>query len=123
MSTASGETKLTREGDRIVAHRQGAISADAAIALAALDAPAGDLKAVQDAVRVAADKYHKFAELFFYRVKVSYLLLAVLFSQELLLFVLDYKMPHVARRLRFAAWIAWVTGGLWLTQMYFVVAR
>jgi len=123
VGTAYGESTLTREGDRLLAHRKGSTSVDVAVALAALDAPTADLNAVQDAVRAAGDKYHKFAELFFYRVKVSYLLLAVLFSQELLLFVLDYKMPHVARRLRVSAWIAWVTGGLWLTQVYFVVAR
>jgi hypothetical protein len=123
VSTASGEVKLTREGDRVFAHRQGAASADAAVVLTALDAPNGEIKAVQEAVRSAGATYRKFAELFSYRVKVSYLLLAVLLSQELLLFVLGCKMPHVARRLRVSAWIAWVTGGLWLTQMYFVVQR
>jgi len=123
LGTAYGQITLTREGDRVFARRQGSSSVEAVVALAALDAPAADLKAVQEAVRAAGDKYHKFAELFFYRVKVSYFLLAVLFSQELLLFMLDYKMPHVARRLRVSAWVAWVTGGLWLTQMYFVVAR
>ena len=123
VSTAYGEIKLTREGDRVFVHRQGTVDADAAVVQTALDPSNGEIKAVQEAVRSAGEMSHKFAELFSYRVKVSYLLLAVLFGQELLLFVLGYKMPHVARRLRVSVWIAWVTGGLWLTQMYFVVAR
>jgi hypothetical protein len=121
--TASGEVTLTREGNRLIIHRQGSPRADATVALAALDEPAAEIKAVRDGVRWASEHYRKFPELSFHRRRVSYFLVAALASQELLLFLIGRKLPRAARTLRVASWIAWVAGGTWLYQAYFVVQR
>jgi hypothetical protein len=121
--TASGEVTLTRQGDRLLVHRQGPPGADAPGTLAALDAPAAELKTVRDGFHWASENYRKFAELYFYRVKISYLLLAALACEELLLFLMGRKLFRAAHALRAASWIIWVAGGIWLSQVYFVVQR
>lgn len=126
MPTASGEVSLTREGDRLLVHSQASPGADATVALAALDAPAAELKEVRDAFRWASENYSQFRELFAYRVMVSYLLLAVLAGQESLLFLIQRKLPRATRAtraLRFASWTFWVAGGVWLSQVYFAVQQ
>jgi hypothetical protein len=117
--TASGEVTLVRAGDRLLASRQRSPGADATVTLAALDAPAAELKATRDAFRWASEYYRRFAEHFFYRAKVSYLLLAVLASQELFLFLIGRKLPRAARTLRVASWVLWIAGGIWLSEVYF----
>ena len=119
--TASGEVTLTREGDRLLIHRQGSPGADSPVALATLDAPAAEIKAVRDAFRSASENYRKFPEHFSYRVRVSYFLLAALAGQELLLFLAGLRLPRAARALRVASWVMWVAGGIWLSGVYFQV--
>jgi hypothetical protein len=119
MSTASGEVTLVRDGSRVVVHRHSSPDADVAINLSAREAPAADIGVVRDAVRSASENYHKFRELISDRVRVSYLLLALLVGQELLLFLMRRRLPGTARTLRMASWVGWASGGYWLTQVYF----
>lgn len=120
--TASGMATLARVGSRVVMHRDGSPGADVAINLVEREAPAAEIGAVRDAVQRASENFHKFRELISYRVTVSYLLVAVLVGQELLLFLIRRRLIRVARTLRVASWVAWTTGGLWLSQVYFMVS-
>ena len=76
---------------------------------------------IQDAYRRASGSSKKFRELFPDRVQMSYLLLVLFASQELALFVMWRKLPRTAHALRIASWALWVAGGVWLSQVYFVV--
>lgn len=118
LSGVSGEVRLTRTGNRLATHRPGSGS-DAAIDLVARDAPEVDVQAMRGAFRLASETYQKFPELVSYRIKVSYVLLAALTGQELLMFFLRRKSARTERSLRVAAWIGWSIGGLWLSQVYF----
>jgi hypothetical protein len=91
--------------------------------LVALDAPTGELRQVQDAFRRASENSTKFRELFDYRIKVSYLLLVLFASQELVLFLMRRKLPRATRMLRFASWTFWISAGVWLSQVYFVIQQ
>lgn len=55
-----------------------------------------------------------------YRAKVSYVLIALLLLQELLLLALRRRWPMLAVGLRIASVTAWISGGIWLTRFYFV---
>lgn len=120
---ASGEFRLIREGGRLVLRRPGIGQDDEPVAVTALDAPADELRSVGEAVRWAEQNYRKFAELYSYRARVSYLLLGVLIAQELMLLIVGQRLPRAARAMRVAGWIAWIAGGIWLSQAYFVVPR
>ena len=120
--TAAGDVTLTRAGSRLVAHHHGRFGADTAIDLVAREVPVAEIAAVRYAIRLASENYRRFPELISYRVKVSYLLLAVLAGQELLLFLMRRRLARAARTLRIASWIGWTTGGLWLSQVYLSVA-
>lgn len=117
--TASGMVTLARAGSRIVVHRDGSPGADVAINVAEREAPAAEIGAVRNAVQRASENFHKFRELISFRVTVSYLLVAVLVGQELLLFLMRRRLIRVARALRVASWVGWTTGGWWLSQVYF----
>lgn len=119
VSSASGEVTLTRAGSRLAVHRPRSPGADVEISLAARDAPAAAISTVRDAVRFASENYSKFREMISYRVRMSYLLLAVLAGQELLLLLMRRKLAGAARTLRIASWVGWSIGGLWLSQIYF----
>ena len=121
--SASGEVTLTRKGEQLLVHRPGSPHADATLALVALDAPTAELREVQDAFRRASENSTKFRELFDYRIKVSYLLLMLFASQELVLFLMRHKLPRATRMLRFASWTFWISAGVWLSQVYFVIQQ
>jgi hypothetical protein len=118
---ASGLVTLTRDGDKLFVNGRTSLDADATLALSASADPRAEQKEVQDAFRRASDSSKKFRELFPDRVKMSYLLLVLLASQELALFLMRRKLPRTAHTLRIASWALWVAGGVWLSQVYFVV--
>lgn len=121
--TASGEVTLTRTSNRLVVHRQRPPSGgDVEINLVARDTPAAAIATVRDAVRLGSESYSKFREMISYRVRMSYLLLAVLAGQELLLLLMRRRLTNVARTLRVASWAGWSIGGVWLSQIYFTAA-
>ena len=116
--TAIGDLTLSRAGSRLALHREGA-SADTAVDVDAPRASEAGIRAVREAVLQAATTYRKFPEVISYRFKVSRMLLAAFAVQELLLFLSRRRFPRGARVLRIASWIAWIGGGIWLSQVYF----
>lgn len=120
--TATGEISLTRKGDRLLIRQPGTSGNNTAVELTELDAPASEIHAVRDAFRLVSEHHKKFRELLPYRVKVSYLMLIVLVSQELFLFLLGLKMSRTAHAMRVAIWIIWLAGGIWLSGSYLQVA-
>ncbi|MDP2323687.1 MAG: heparinase II/III family protein [Gammaproteobacteria bacterium] len=121
LKTVSGEVTLTRDGPSVRVSRSGPPDADVAINLAGRDPLASDVTAVRESFRWASEHYHQFRELIFYRVRLSYLLLALLVGQELLLFLIRRRMARVAQTLRLASWVVWPLGGFWLSQVYLAV--
>jgi hypothetical protein len=119
--TAKGEVTLTRSGDRLDVQRHGASGAATAIQLAAREASEVEIYAVRSAYLAASYTFPKFPERISYRAKVSYLLLAVLCVQELVLHFTGRRLSRAARGMRVASWIGWITGGVWLRLAYFTV--
>lgn len=118
LQAAAGKVTLTRDGPRVLVHRGGSPDAGVAINLTGRDPLASDVAAQRDAYRWASENYHQFRELIFFRVKVSYLLLAILVGQELLLFLIRRRMARIALVARRASWVIWTIGGFWLSQVY-----
>lgn len=118
LKAAAGKVTLTRDGPRVLVQRGDSPDAGEAINLVGRDPLAADVAAERDAYRWASENYHQFRELIFYRVKVSYLLLAILVGQELLLFLIRRRMARIALMARRASWVIWTIGGFWLSQVY-----
>lgn len=119
--TASGEVTLTRAGGRLAVDHPSPRGTAAVIDLTAREGSEAEFGTLRNAIRAASETYRTFPELIFYRIKVSYLLVAVLAGQELLLFSMRRRLARTTRRLRVASWICWLIGGLWLTLAYFTV--
>jgi hypothetical protein len=121
VATETGTLELARDGDRLSLNRGGS-SPPVQVAIEPINEPALELAAVRDAFHLASKKYKKFVELIHYRVRLTYLLLAVLVIQELLLFAMRRRLPRAAASLRVASWVSWAVGGIWLSLVYFNVA-
>ena len=122
LATASGPLTLSRDGSDLRVEREGSQEA-LGLRLTVTDVASAALVGVQaaevqSALRAAAEKYPQFSELITYRVKVSALLLALLAGQELFFFWLGRVRARLTPRLRVLSWLAWSTGGLWLSQIY-----
>jgi hypothetical protein len=87
----------------------------------ALAAPP-DVSATRAAVTAAydADKARsvRSKELLGYRVRITYILLALLAVQEAVLLLLRYVVPRYATVMRTAAGLAWLAGGAWIALVY-----
>jgi len=118
LQAAAGKVMLTRDGSRVLVHRGDSPDTGVAVNLTGRDPLASDVAAERDAFRWASENYHHFRELIFFRVKVSYLLLAILVGQELLLFLIRRRMARIALVARRASWVIWTIGGFWLSQVY-----
>ena len=90
--------------------------------LDAIDVRQGDIDEIRTAFRAAEARFHTYVPLFPYRVRITYLLLAVLALQEIALFVLRRRPSGLVRSLRAISWVIWVVGGIWLYAVYFRVA-
>jgi len=118
LGTATGDVTVRRDGARVSLQRGGAAAPGVAVDLLARNPSAAVVAAEREAFAWASGHYHQFRELISYRVKVSYLLLAMLLGQELLLWLVRWKSARIAQVLRRVSWIVWTTGGLWLSQVY-----
>jgi hypothetical protein len=118
--TASSVLSLTRTAGRLEVQRQGS-PVGVVIDLGQREAPEADIGRVRKAVFEASTTYHQFRQLKPERLGVSQLLLAALAAQELLLFMMRQRLRRAARALRVASWLGWASGGLWLSQVYFIV--
>lgn len=115
-----GDVRLTRTGSRLVARRSVAPGDDLTIDLVPSEAPLAAIAAEQEGILWASKNFHQFRELITYRVKVSYLLLALFISQELLFFVANRRLGQAVHILRISSWFFWSVGGFWLSQIYLV---
>ncbi|MXS85788.1 hypothetical protein ABO04_07690 [Nitrosomonas sp. HPC101] len=76
---------------------------------------------VSAAIGVAAENSTRQLPLISYRLKATYVLLAILIMQEILFFILRRRLPRLATLLRTVSIFAWIGVGLGLTEFYFVV--
>jgi hypothetical protein len=72
---------------------------------------------IRAAYEKAAAKYPRFRDLGYYRLRATYALFAVFGLQEVFFAALCPSRYH--RRLRVAAIVGWLAGGLWLVSVYF----
>lgn len=119
LPTLLGELSLTQKHNRLLIRRKGQPDTESALELVSGEQSAAEAKVIRDAFQSASESFKKFSELYPYRVKVSYLLLAVLTGQELFFFLIWLRFDRAIRTLRIIFAAAWMGGGIWLSRAYF----
>jgi hypothetical protein len=119
---AAGRPGLTvaRNGKQISVTTSSAEAQAKTLALAEVADPGPHVAPVLAAFQASTEISVRRVPLIPYRAKVTYVLLSVLLTQELLLIALRRRWPQVAVSLRIASLLAWIGGGVWLTHVYFV---
>lgn len=119
LERSSGNVLLTRAGRQLTVHRASSPKANSVIELTPLIAPEADIAAIRSSFQAAAVTFDKFQELISFRIKVSYILLAILIGQEFLILLTRRRFNRAAKLLRISSWLGWSVGGVWLTSVYF----
>jgi hypothetical protein len=118
----SGTEVISRNGDLISVAQTPPAKPSAIVQTLELERPspeiASQIAAIHGYYKLAADRYPRFKELFFYRQKASFLALAILFLQELFfIFYRRWGQAHVVM-LRSIALCGWVALIVWVPFFY-----
>lgn len=85
--------------------------------------PSEKIVSVLAAVQAAAEGSVRQVPLIPYRLKVSYVLIALLVAQEMFFLMIRRRAPRLQTSLRAVSTLAWVGVGIWLTEFYFIAGR
>ena len=119
LRTDAGPADLKRQGDQYSFTRrnhQGSFTDT--LRLTPTPDPASELLVIRTAYEATAGLYPRFQELGPRREKVTYLLVVLIFGQELFLLLVRRTLPRWYVSLRFASVFCWVGVALWLNYIF-----